>query len=414
MHSTIVICVFTVMLRKSLLVLLVAGSALTVIYTDGLTAGSPDGAPSDFSRGESFDVVASGSDVYLLFGQTLSPGGDLRLFFTRSTDSGTTWSQPIPIPTDHAPPGRHQRGHDPQLAISGNRLLALWTARGDGPWGSGSLATARSNDGGRTWNPGPPPVADLDEPAGFRFPAVTASKDSFHAVWIHARGDERSLRHARLEQDAATWAPPTIIDPDICACCWNTLEVGADGRLFVLYRDQDPSDMALAVSDDSGSHWHRIGSVGAFGWHFNGCPHVGGSLLLPADDAALFATVWTGDPAARGAYRLVSRDGGLSWNAHPLPNNEIPGNVHTDSARLPNGQTGIVWDRHPLEGSRRTIYFAASPGDLEASWTEPKAISDGSRTASHPRIISLDDRFLILWTETADGESFLQMESRVK
>src|SRR5690606_1793873 len=135
--------------------------------------------------------------------------------------------------------------------------------------------------------------------------------EGFHAIWIHALEEARGLRHARLRFGADAWTTPTVIDPEICACCWNKLKVGKDGALFALYRDQEPSDMALATSSDGGRTWQRTGPAGNFNWEFNGCPHVGGGLTFASGDreeSHLLATVWTGHPDTGGAYVLRSED----------------------------------------------------------------------------------------------------------
>ena len=88
-------------------------------------------------------------------------------------------------------------------------------------------------------------------------------------------------------------------------------------QLAVLYRDKDPRDMALAVSEDGGVTWDRLGHVGAFGRGFDGCPHVGGGLgvTFAGSEQLLHAVVWTGKEADAGVHALSSGDGGRNWTA---------------------------------------------------------------------------------------------------
>ena len=64
-----------------------------------------------------------------------------------------------------------------------------------------------------------------------------------------------------------------------------------------------------------GRTWSRRGTVGAFNWAFDGCPHVGGGIARTADQTVEFlhATVWTGATGRVGAHVLKSPDGGVSW-----------------------------------------------------------------------------------------------------
>src|SRR5690606_2587896 len=136
----------------------------------------------------------------------------LRFYYTRSADVGETWASAVEVATDHALPGRHGRGNDPRLAVAGENVMANWTARGGGPFGSGPLAAAVSRDGGKTWQASAAPANAGGESAGFRFPDLAASGRAFHAAWIHAEEEERSLRHARMDFGAENWTVPKILD----------------------------------------------------------------------------------------------------------------------------------------------------------------------------------------------------------
>src|SRR5688572_8083857 len=335
---------------------------------------APPPVEHTFPAVSAFDVTESNGAVHVLLARPAGPESkDVPLFHTRSDDGGATWSGPVAVPVDHAPPARMHRGDDPQIAANGNKVMALWTARGDGPFGSGPLATALSDDGGRTWRTGPSPAArplPAEEPPaaviptaapaspgakkphaakgtgpGYRFPATAADDDGFHVVWIHAIGEERSLRHARLAPGASAWSEPTVVDPKICACCWNELKPGPDGSLLALYRDQHPSDMMLARSRDAGKTWERPTRVGAFDWHFEGCPHVGGGVAVAQDARGVnvLTTVWTGKPQAAGAYLVTTTPRGA---ATPVPLSDEPGaGRNTDVAALSDGTVALAWDQ---------------------------------------------------------------------
>lgn len=287
--------------------------------------------------------------------------------------------------------------------------MALWTARGGGPWQSGPLATALSADGGKTWKPGPAP--DEAENTGFRFPATTAGNGAFHVVWIHAVDEERSLRHASLGFSDENWADTNVIDPDICACCWNTLRMTPDGQLMVLYRDQDPSDMSFAVSSNNGKTWENLGHAGTFGWYFNGCPHVGGAFAFDetsGEAPLLLGTVWTGHPESGGAYILRSTDDGRTWRTSPIPGPRPGGHVFTDLALRADGRAAVVWDLPRSDGSR-TVFVTMSE-NLGNTWSSPTQVSENGTFATHPRIVGAHNRFLLFWHEFDDsGESSLKM-----
>lgn len=375
------------------------------------TLPSPATAPA--LQASCFDVTADSNAVHLLIGKPVS-NNSVQLFYLRHNPSNTNWPAPVAIPTEHAIPGNHHRGNDPQIAADGDHLLALWTARGGGPFGSGPLATARSFDGGQTWQPGPNPKVPGDQTnVGYRFPATVAGNGAFHVVWIHAEGEERSLRYSQLPYGARQWSEPVIVDATCCACCWNELKIAPDGTLYALYRDESPRDMALAVSKDGGATWTRTGPVGDFKWDFNGCPHVGGGLALISEPANgshhLWATIWSGQNEHAGAYVLGSSDGGQTWNRMiRLGATANTLGRHTDAAAQSANYAAIAWD---ASSKGEQTVFAAVTRNGGHSWSAPRALSQSVNSSKYPRIVPFDDRFLVFWSEYPDeGLPLLKME----
>ena len=448
-------------------------NAHTAIHLEALADARPASAPAAFDGVSCFDIAESDGVAHLLLGR--SEGEDAKaavaLSYLRSNDGGATWSAPVAVPTAHAPPAHMHRGDDPQLAARGNRLIAVWPAKGDGPYGSGPLGVAVSEDGGSTWSAGQAPVAKpltgaaaaevaasrsprpaaspadtrssteaiaagnrttgsskhKNAPAatgpGYRFPAVAASADAFHLVWIYAAGEERSLRHARLNFDdpRGPWSDDVVIDPQICACCWNELRVADDGSLCALYRDVNPSDMATAASRDNGATWHPAGRPGPFNWQFEGCPHVGGGLA-PARPAAgastgapgWIATVWTGAAKSAGAYATATNTNGgdadstaetANWS-RPLPLGDAARNTDLATSRATH-VTLAVWDQSAGEAGQSL--FAASSRDGGRTWSTPRQLSRPARNAAYPRVVPTPGGFHVAWTVYGiDGRSSVE------
>ncbi|MCX5662900.1 MAG: sialidase family protein [Planctomycetota bacterium] len=391
---------------------------------------------------ESLDVYAdvgeSGTALHLLAGLRAPVGGDRPMTFhhARSLDGGKTWSAPVRVDAG-APAGlRHHRGSDARIVARGEELLAVWTTPGEGAMGTGLLASALSADGGRTWRPGPDPAATLRPGAttrpsgdaaqhGYRFVALAADGRTFHLIWLDANGKERSLWATRSPDAGRTWEPATMVDPLICACCWNAAATGPGGRVYALYRDYKPSDMGLARSRDGGKGWQQAGRVGAFGWEFEGCPHVGGGLavapLAAGADAraepALLATVWTGKEGQAGVHVLVSPDGGATWGEPTrVGGGATTGSRHSDAAALDARRMAVTWDADAgsdsgeRAGEGRAIFASTSP-DRGKTWGPPQKLSVAEAVApTHPRLAALRSAngaegggFAVFWTETQAG-----------
>jgi hypothetical protein len=211
---------------------------------------------------------------------------------------------------------------------------------------------------------------------------------------------------------SAAWSEASVVDPHICACCWNELTVERDGTILALYRDQQPSDMSLSVSRDGGATWQPAGHAGPFNWNFDGCPHVGGGIATSGDTTAArttLATVWTGNAAAAGAY-VVTRHAGGSWAPHTTLAAEGFKGRDTDVAALPGTSAAVaVWDQASPEGGGQCVY-SMTTADGGRTWSPPHRLSPPGVNAAYPRVVPAGGRFIVLWTRyAAEGETDLQV-----
>src|SRR5690606_6681817 len=142
-----------------------------------------------------------------------------------------------------------------------------------------------------------------------------------HLVWLDNRDGAQGLRYARSADGGRSWSANLTLDARTCECCWNAIAAGPDGSLAVLYRDKDPRDMAVVHSTDGGRTWSRPSAVGTFGWGIEGCPHVGGSVVLTRGERGPvgLAVVWNGDEGNAGAFLARSSRGLRTWlNTTPI------------------------------------------------------------------------------------------------
>lgn len=374
--------------------LLAAGSALLALAGPAGAGGHHHGGPPGPAPlgVQSIDVYRDGGTVHLLTGE-VAQSGEQRLWYSRSTDDGATWVAPVRVDEGLRPPSDLGRGKDAQIAAQGERVVAVWATAGTGWGGSGPLASAVSDDGGRTWRAGGNP-ADDGTTDGHNFVDLYAD-GAFHAVWLDSRDKAQGLRYAR-SGDGATWSPNQTVAAKTCACCWNNL-VGTGDGLYVLYRDSAPRDMALAEVAGSAGRWTRLGAVSPFGWKVDACPHVGGALAAAErrGRTVLQALAWTGSDGAMGLYHQQSVDRGRSWT--PARRLGGPSARHADLAAA-GSETAAVWDETLHGGS--TILAAQRWGTGE--WTPPQQLSSPGAKASHPRVVPISKGFLVLWTESAD------------
>ncbi len=371
-------------------------AALAALAGQAPAAAGPSGGHGDHAAGPPGEVLAldaavGGEVVDLL----LAVRGEkvARLVHRRSTDGGRSWGAETEVPLGGKPVESPHRGMDPQIAADGDRLLAVWTAPGTSPWGSGPLATALSADGGRTWTPGPAPADDGTTDGHNYVDAVADGRGGFHLVWLDDRGGSRGLRAARSADGGRTWSANRTIDGETCECCWNRLAAGPDGAVRVLYRDRLPNrDMVVAASADGGESWRGLGAAGDFDWVFDGCPHAGGGLAVSGAASHLSALVWTGAEGKAGLWLVGSADGGRSWSEPRRMGSDRARNADLAAA---GGRLVAAWDQD------RRIHAAVS-ADGGLTWSAAEPISEPGRHATHPLVVAAGDGALVLWTETPE------------
>ena len=346
---------------------------------------------------ESLDVYADGATLHLLLASYPATNQPPVLLHQRSTDAGVTWSAPVRVDAGATAPKSPHRGMDAQLAARGSQLIALWGTAGTGLFGSGPIATARSDDGGATWKPGPNP-ADDGLTTGHGFVDIGAdAAGTFHLVWLDSRDGKQGLRYAASADGGKSWSKNTTLKPETCECCWNTLALGPDGSLHALFRDKSPRDMAVISSTDHGKRWTDPARVGRFNWDFTGCPHVGGGLAVSGK--TLHALVWTGATGHGGAYHISSPDQGQSWSA-PQRLGDADAR-RGDLASAGAQHLAAVWDR--VADGESTVLGATS-ADGGKTWSEPKPLSTKGNNAAYPRVVPAANGYRVFWTESITGQ----------
>lgn len=348
---------------------------------------------SDFQSVTGFDIYRDQQRLHAVLTSSQPHTKQTTIAYLYSDDQGQSWSKPQSIGQGFNLAVESKQGNDIQIAASDNNILVIWQVSGEIP-GMGPLLVIHSQDGGHSWQQGANPTgSDIDQS---HHDLAADAQGRFHLVWLDDRDENgyQGVRYARSADTGQHWELAQTIDDSSCSCCWNRIMVSPQGHINVLYRDMAFRDMALAQSSDGGEHWQRLSTVGAFNWKFDGCPHNGGGISQAAG-GDLHAVVWTGAENRAGMYHLQSADQGQTWSE---PQAVAPGTgaFHGDIAAFDRQRLARVWDAMGPEGSSVLIADSADNG---VSWSEARLISTPGRPASHPRIISTDQGWLVLWTE---------------
>ena len=351
---------------------------------------------------KSLDVYGDSGMIHLLLATNTGDQKNASLFYTSSSDIGSSWDSYTPIDTSCAPAFARGRGSDFQIAASGKRILVVWMQHGTGFMGRGPLSSAFSSDGGKTWrNVGNP--ADDGSDGDHAFIDLTADdRGNFHAVWLDKRsGTDKGLYSAFFESNSQKWNKNSTLDSKVCDCCWNVVKSSRTGRLHALYRDKVPRDMGLAISHDYGKSWRKAGPVGDFQWMFEACVHVGGGLAIEEKEGKdhLHAVVWTGNEFDPGLYYLSQKNHEGSWH-EPLRLGGLECSL-PDIGVSDCGELAIAWIERASD--RNTLTFLKHSNGKKMDPKKAIRLKTNVESPTHPKILNVGNSFVLFWSGQKDG-----------
>ena len=384
--------------QSRLLVLVIMTLAIPAVR-----AGSPEALP-DYTemKGlaalgdiQSYDAWGAGEQFELLIARKKTGNKSSLVLVTRKPDADL-WTIRSELPVGK---GKivSMRGNDVQLAGEGHHRIAVVQQQEDIP-GNGPLHVYTSEDQGRHWKHQGLPVKK-DETRNQGYADIVYSNGAYLLAWLDDReenGNTQGLRTAVSLDQGKSWQAETTVDDATCTCCWTRMVADAEGGGWLLYRDHQPQDMALAYRDPVTGSWSRKGPAGSYQWDFNGCPHTGGGLAIAGQN--IHAMVWTGKKENAGLHYLASTDKGEHWTTDKILD---PNGKDGDLAVDETGQIVLAaWIQRVNNRNRVTIAISRDGG---AHWSDSSVVGTDSLNADHPEVIYASGQFIVLWTER-DGD----------
>ncbi len=266
---------------------------------------------------------------------------DERIYFSRSTDYGATWSIPVNLSATAI-------GTSPAIAVdnSGNINVAwnFYTPTLD------NIYFSRSTDNGASWTP---PV-NISWTAGWSWtPAIAAdtSGNLFVAWWDLTVNEE--IYFSRSTDSGVTWSfPLNLSNTPVGESTTPDIAVDNSGNINVIWDDEfpDPDELVyFSRSTNGGATWTTPADIS------NNAPFDYGSVIA-VDTAVNINVVWrswtTGRPEL---FFSRSIDDGVNWS-FPVNVSNITPNCERQAIAVDSaGNIYIVW-----EGSAGEIYFNTS------------------------------------------------------
>jgi hypothetical protein len=382
-------------------------------------------------------VTAGGSHVALAWGATTADG-ITDVYTAVSRDSGRTFTEPVRVSMI---PGNLSGEQPPAIALvprAGQEpsVVVVWTSKS--PDGT-RLVSSRSDDGGRTFAAAVPVPGS--EAAGNRgWESMVTERDGHVvAVWLDhrelassghsmamganhehatgavnktdavARAQQSKILFARIDGEAG--AQP--IAGGVCYCCKTALAAGANGGIYVAWRQVyagNIRDIAFARSTDDRT-FAPPERVSADNWMLDGCPENGPSLAVDARDR--IHVVWptllpaadsTSEPTLALFYAM-SADGRTFTPRARIPTQGVA--RHPQVALGSRDELFIVWDEQA--GATRRVAAARAEADGKDTVTFVRQELADSGPAGYPVVASVSDAEIVAWTSGSGASSTIRL-----
>lgn len=292
-------------------------------------------------------------------------GGEI--FFSRSTDGGRTFSEPLNLSNSMAGDGKgrfnRERWHNGSLDLAAGpqrQLYAAWTEY------EGVLWFSRSADGGQTFST-PIRIADTGDAMPARGPALEVGpRGTLYLAWAVGDDPKGDLRVARSDDEGRSFTEPRVVETDGYSDA-PKLAVDGSETLHLVFGESAPGP--------SGAPEVRYTRAAGMTLEFDE-PRVISTLLGPGafPDLALDAegnlyVLWDLLPEVHarplGLGFALSTDGGRSFSSPMV----VPGSKAPD-AGLNGSLQGLLMRRLAVSDDG-TIAVANStflPGERSAIW----------------------------------------------
>lgn len=178
-----------------------------------------------------------------------SRDGESQIYYKQSFDGGDTWQDDIRLVA-----GGTRREH-PAVAASGSTVHVAWHEyRSAGI----HVVTARSLDGGRTWEE---PIT-ITATAKSVHPSIAAAGDRVQLVWFESASGYTEIEHVMSGDRGATWSAPIQISDSPYESWVGNVTTSGDEVIvsWVDYRDANEEEYTRR-SGDGGLTWGAITRV---------------------------------------------------------------------------------------------------------------------------------------------------------
>ncbi|RMH60901.1 MAG: T9SS C-terminal target domain-containing protein [Calditrichaeota bacterium] len=205
--------------------------------------------------------------VYIICFQFVTSwsGTDRKVWFSKSTDNGQTWSDVVNIWENGS-----EWDYPPDIVAQGQKVMVINNL---GPFSNQQFAHlyyTSSQDSGNTWQ-SPSPIVQYHDSLRARYPsAVVDANGTVHTLWFQGQfaGDNNRFMFSKSTDWGQSWSEEVQVNnTSIVKEEWRghwmatSLAISDNGTLYAVWQDErrnpgsDNYDIYLSYSTDGGQTW---------------------------------------------------------------------------------------------------------------------------------------------------------------
>jgi hypothetical protein len=313
--------------------------------------------------------------------------GNNDIFFSRSTDGGSTFSAPLNLSNDPAD------SLSPQLAVDAAGNINIVWESDDIKFG---VLFSHSTDGGATFST----PLDLATNTGGSFAAqlALASDGSINVVWEDDTNSGSSISYSRSSDNGATFSAPKNLSS--ANSFGSQIAVDASGNIFVIWADSTPGnlDIFFSRSIDQGATFSTPKNL-------SNTPSTSLHAHIAVAATSGVYVVWEENIAAdsnnKDLFFARSSDSGGTFSAPANLSNTFGNSTNAWLIVDPTGAIDLSWEDDTT--GLTNILFSRSQ-DAGATFSNPQNLSNDSGSSSDSQIAADKNGDLnVVWSDDTPG-----------